>query len=65
MIQRLWIIRNNLLNHFFIKKWKEIQLKKIKENFKEKKLLKEISVKRLFESKKIIYRKYLLSLFLK
>ena len=65
MIQRLLIIRNSLIKSFFDYKMERNPIeKKLKENFKEE-LLKERSAKRLFESKKIIFGKDLLSLFQK
>ena len=63
MIQRLLIIRNSLIKSFFDYKMERNPIeKKLKENFNEE-LLKERSAKRLFESKKIIFGKDLLSLF--
>ena len=65
MIQRLLIIRNSLIKSFFDYKMERNPIeKKLKENFNEE-LLKERSAKRLFESKKIIFGKDLLSLFQK
>ena len=65
MIKRLLIIRNSLIKSFFDYKMERNPIeKKLKENFREE-LLKERSAKRLFESKKIIFRKDLLNLFQK